>query len=110
MSTAAVGSEARTIGVATSLFFGLTALYANAAPQRESTPREPQMVNLNVGSKARPITDLKRDDFQVIDNGNLQTIAFFRHRDTTLDVVSKLARNEYSNRRGSNVPRSTNSV
>jgi VWFA-related protein len=96
--------------IVTSLLGGVALLYAHEPPQREAPPREPQMVNLNVvalDNKGQPVTDLKRDDFRIVDNGKPQSIAFFRHRDNSLGVIPTLARNEYSNRGGSNVPRAT---
>ena len=60
---------------------GLVFLYGSA-PQEE-----PQMVDLNVvalDSHGQAVTDLTRDELRVTDNGKPQTIAFFRHRDSSL--------------------------
>ena len=103
-------SPVSTIRVVTSVLFGLVLFDANGAPQLEAPPREPQMVDLNVvalDSKGQPVTDLKPDELHIADNVKPQTIAFFRHRDSTLKLVSSLASDEYSNRSESNVPRAT---
>jgi VWFA-related protein len=83
----------------------LAPLYGIDAPQQE-----PQMVDLNVvalDNRGQAVTDLTRDEFRVTDNGKPQTIGFFRHRDSALGAVPKLAPNEFSNRGGTNVPRAT---
>jgi VWFA-related protein len=86
------------------LALGLVSLYGDEPQQ------EPRMVDLNVvadDSRGRPVTDLTRDDFRVTDSGKLQTVAFFRHRDSGPVEAPKLEPNEYSNRAGANVPRAT---
>ena len=69
------------------------------------------MVDLNVvalDSHGQAVTDLTRDEFRVSDNGKPQTIAFFRHRDSTLGAMFPRWRpNEFSNRGRANVPRAT---
>ncbi len=68
------------------------------------------MVDLNVvalDSHGEPVTDLKRNEFRVTDNGKPQNIAFFRHRDSSLGAVPPLRPGERSNRGGNNVPHAT---
>lgn len=92
-------------GVAAGLIPGLALLYGTDPPQEE-----PRMVDLNVvglDSHGQPVNDLSKDEFKVTDNGKPETIAFFRHRDSTLSAVPKLGPNEFSNRGGSNVPHAT---
>ena len=68
------------------------------------------MVDLNViplNSHGQPVTDLKRDEFAITDNGKPQTIAFFRHRNGALGTAPMFAPHEFSNRSGANVPHAT---
>lgn len=83
----------------------LAPVYGVDPPQEE-----PRMVDLNLvalDSHGAPVTDLARNDFQISDAGKVQTIAFFRHRDTAAKPAPRLAPGEYSNRSAGNVPRAT---
>jgi VWFA-related protein len=71
---------------------------------------EPRLVNLNlvsVDNHGQPVRDLTGDDFQVIDAGKVQKIAFFHHGDIALRSAPGLATNEFSNRNGANIPYAT---
>jgi len=99
------GNGARWLFLAVAGFVGLALLPASDAQQEE-----PRMVDLNVvalDSHGQAVTDLTREELRVTDNGKPQTIAFFHHRDSALGAVPTLGTNEFSNRRGANVPRAT---
>lgn len=71
---------------------------------------EPRLVNLNlvaVDNHGQQVRDLTSDDFQVIDAGKVQKIAFFHHSDIALRPAQRLARDEFSNRNGANIPYAT---
>jgi VWFA-related protein len=71
---------------------------------------ERRLVNLNViavDNHGEPVTDLTADDFQVADAGKPQKIAFFHHTDGKLWQVPALKPNEFSNRKGANIPFAT---
>jgi VWFA-related protein len=68
------------------------------------------MVDLNViavDSHGEPVGDLTSDDFQVIDAGKKENIAFFHHRDNSRWQLPALAQNEFSNRGGARIPYAT---
>lgn len=91
--------------IALGLLLALASLGADDGQQPEN-----RLVTLSViavDSHGQPVTDLTGDDFRVTDSGNPQKIAFFRHIDRKLWQVPPLAPNEFSNRRGPNIPFAT---
>src|SRR5215469_16847615 len=87
-------------------FLALAILWAEG----QSEGPEARMVDLTVvavDSKGLPVTDLKREELSVADNGKRQEIAFFRHRDDSSTRVTDLDFDESSNRGSDNVPRAT---
>ena len=88
----------------------MLALAMAALPGAGIAQEEARMVDLNVvavDTHGQSVTDLTRDELQVVDSGKPQTIVFFHHRDSTLWKAPKLAPDEFSNRSGANVPRAT---
>jgi VWFA-related protein len=86
-----------------------TCALANLYSARPAQP-EPRLVNLNlvaVDNDGQPVRDLTSDDFQVIDAGKMQKIAFFHHSDIALRSTPRPAINEFSNRNGANIPYAT---
>lgn len=86
-------------------------LFCAVALTRADAPQsEMQLVDLTVialDNHGQPVTDLTRDDFQVTDSGKAQPVVFFRHNDAKLWQAPSLQPDEFSNRRGANVPRAT---
>ncbi len=70
-----------------------------------------KLVMLNVAAEdehGQPVGDLAEGDFQILDKGKPQTVAFFRHNSTTEGREAvKLGPNEYSNRAGTAPPNMT---
>ena len=76
----------------------------------ESNGAEPRLMDLNVvalDNHGRPVRDLTADDFQIVDGGKKEKIAFFRHADNTTWQEPLLGEHEFSNRRGPEVPYAT---
>jgi VWFA-related protein len=89
------------------LTFILTLACAQAAeaPQSDNT-----IVNLSVvalDNRGQPVNDLTAADFEVIDAGKPRKVAFLNHIDRRLSPGPALAANEFSNRRGSDIPHAT---
>jgi hypothetical protein len=83
----------------------LALAFASAADQIE-----PRLVDLSVvavDSGGQPVTDLAREEFQVVDAGKRQQIAFFRHNDGKLPQIPTLGSGEVSNGGRANAPHVT---
>jgi VWFA-related protein len=85
------------------LAFALVTLRGDESPQ----PRMLDLEVVAVDSHGQPVNDLTIEDFQVTDASRPQKIVFFRHRDSALWQVPKLAPHEVSNRGASAVPNAT---
>jgi VWFA-related protein len=86
------------------------ALAACALPAQAPAPNAAPsgQVSLSVAaldSSGEPVADLKREDFQVSDQGKPQTVVFFRGKASMLP--GPLAAHEYSNRSAGDPPHST---
>ena len=82
-------------------------MLALALPGAEVGPRLVSLNVIAVDSRGQPVTDLRRDEFQVVDASKHQQIAFFRHLDGKLPQVSALGPGEVSNSGRANAPRVT---
>lgn len=71
---------------------------------------EPRLVSLNVvavDSQGQPVTDLKQEEFQVVDDGKRQQTVFFRHLESKPPEALPLAPGEFSNGARANAPHVT---
>ncbi len=78
-------------------------LVATLSPLQEAQTPQPEsdLIYLNVeavDAHGNPVTDLTSGDFQIADDGNPQTIAFFRHREEKPEPAGSLKPNQFSNR------------
>ena len=75
-----------------------------------SAQDEPRLVSVNVvavDSRGQPVTDLTRDEFQIVDDGKRQQPVFFRHLDGTPQLAATPGPGEFSNERRANAPHVT---
>jgi VWFA-related protein len=90
------------------LILSIALILPAAARGQEATPSN-RIVQLGVvalDAQGAPVTDFKREDFQVSDNGKPQRIAF-AHHDAQRTRAMPLGPQEYSNQAGTGVPPAT---
>lgn len=86
---------------------GLAITFVSLRGDDSSNLRMMDLDVVAVDNHGWPVNDLTAADFEVTDANQPQKIVFFRHRDSNLWQVPKLAPNEFSNRGGSAIPHAT---
>jgi hypothetical protein len=83
----------------------LTVAFVSGDDQIESRLVDLSVVAVN--SRGQPVTDLTKDELQVVDAGKRQQVAFFRHSDGKLPQTPTLGPGEVSNPGRANAPHVT---